>query len=333
MDRNDDLESTFSQAERWMARLNAHDCSAADRRAFEAWRTGAPAHASAYAETERLWSDLALLASDDDVVQWRRQAVIAARGRGTSRPATRHCFGWVVAASLCLCALLGACLLRFASTNAIVAAVPVTLHFSTKPGEIRRVALPDGSSLTLNADTALDARIGPHARIVRLSRGEAVFNVMHEPQRPFVVYAAGSTIRDIGTRFDVNLANAQADITVIEGVVDVEHHDRSATLTQGDQLLSGDGVWRRRSIDPAVVTGWTQGKWVFRGTPLDEVVAQVNRYDPGRLAIADPALMKLPISGDFRIGQTQSLVRALHGAFGIRARFDKASGEIRLSRR
>lgn len=333
MDRNDDRESTFDQAERWMARLNAHDCSAADRRAFETWRTGDPAHAAAYAESERLWSELAALADDGEVAGWRYQARVAARNSEASRFAARRRYGWAVAASLFVGALFAGYFALRAPADVAVAALPVVTHYATKPGEIRHVVLPDGSRLTLNVNTALDASVGPHARVVHLTRGEAVFDVVHEPQRSFTVYAAGNTIRDIGTRFDVNVAGSRTSITVVEGVVSVARKGQAATLALGDQLVSGEGEWSRRSIDPSVAVGWTQGKLVFRDTPLGEAVAQANRYGPGHLVIVDPTLEKLPISGDFRIGQTASLVRALQAAFRIHARFDKASGETLLSRR
>jgi len=208
-----------------------------------------------------------------------------------------------------------------------------TSHYATKQGEIRKFTLPDGSSLTLNADTTLEVTMDQHARIARLSRGEAVFEIAHDAQRSFTVYAAGNAIHDIGTRFDVNIADTQTDITVLDGVVNVVREGKTATLTRGNGLAAGNAIWRQRRVDPSVATGWMQGKLVFRETPLGEAVAQANRYGPDRLVISDPSLEYLPISGDFRIGQTASLVRALQSAFPIRARADKSSGEIRLSRR
>lgn len=236
--------------------------------------------------------------------------------------------GWAIAASLLVAASFAGYRMLHRPMQPVVAS-----HYVTKRGEIRHITLVDGSSLTLNADTMLDVTMGPYARIARLNQGEAVFEIAHDAQRSFTVYAAGNTIHDIGTRFDVNIADAQTDITVLEGVVSVVREDKTATLTRGNRLAAGNAIWRQRRVDPSVATGWLQGKLVFRETPLGEAVAQANRYGPDRLVIADRSLENLPISGDFRIGQTASLVRALQSAFPIRARADKASGEIRLSRR
>ncbi len=337
MDRLEDLESIFGQAERWFARLNGGGCSPKERQEFEAWQASSTAHAAAYAETEQLWKELSGLADDDEVATWRRQAVNAARSQSRTT-----CFGrnrasrWLMAAAACL--LIGVSvggykLMHRTDELAAIAPPPVTVRYATAAQEVRQLTLADGSQLVLNADTVLEVTMDQSARAVHMIRGEAVYNVAHEAHRSFTVYAAGNTIRDIGTRFDVNLGDAQADVTVIEGQVNVTRQEQIAILGLGDQLSAGADIWRRRSIDPVVATGWTQGKFMFRGTPLGEAVVQVNRYGPGHLVITDPSLQELPISGDFSIGQTESLVRALQSAFQIRVRVDKSSGETRLSRR
>ena len=60
-------------------------------------------------------------------------------------------------------------------------------------------------------------------------------------------------------------------------------------------------------------------------------MAEANRYGPDRLVIADPSLAQLKISGEFRIGNTSALVRALQSVYPIRA--ERGNGEVRLYRR
>ncbi|KRE88945.1 hypothetical protein ASG87_05130 [Frateuria sp. Soil773] len=328
MDRRNDVASIFEQAERWFARLRSRDCSAAERLAFEAWQAADPAHAAAYDETARLWDELAPLADDAEVAQWRNGAV---PGEARHAGRRRAVWGWSAAAGV----LLGLAFGGYALWRKPAPAPAATAHYATAAGELRRVTLADGSRLTLNGDTVLNVTMDAGMRDVKLLRGQAVFDVAHEARRPFVVHAAGNAIRDIGTRFDVSLEQAQARINVIEGVVNVTRGARTAMLTRGEELAAGEDLWRQRNVDPDVAIGWTHGMLVFRQTPLDEAVAQANRYGDGRtrLVVADPSLASLPISGDFRIGETDSLVRALQSAFPIQARHDRASGETRLYRR
>ncbi|PWK81827.1 FecR family protein [Fulvimonas soli] len=324
MDRATDT-AIIEQAERWFARLRADDCAAADRRAFEDWRASDPRHAEAYDETRRLWAGMLPLAADAEVAAWRRQARAAA-DRPRAPRLRRPLLGLAAAAAMLALAAGGYLAWR------TQAPPPAVARYATAAGEVRALVLADGSRLTLNADTVLEASMGAQARTVYLRRGEAVFDVVHEAARPFVVHAAGNVIRDIGTRFDVELDGARTDITVAEGIVNVTRDGKTATLAHGEQLAVGEGLWRRRSIDPSVATGWTQGMLVFRQTPLEEAVAQANRYGRGRLVVEDPSLAQLPISGDFHAGETDSLVHALESAFPIRAR--RGAGDvIRLSRR
>jgi len=185
----------------------------------------------------------------------------------------------------------------------------------------------------LNTDTVLDVDLGRYTRRVRLRRGEAMFEVTHDANRPFVVQAGGNTISDIGTRFDVRDSGAQTVVAVLEGAVAVARDGNTAELTAGEQIVAGDGAWTRGRADPTMTAGWTQGRLVFRSTPLGDALAEANRYGSDRLVIADPSLAQLKISGEFRIGNTSALVRALQSVYPIRAEHDRGNGEVRLYRR
>ncbi len=52
-------------------------------------------------------------------------------------------------------------------------------------------------------------------------RGEALFTVVHEANRPFEVVAGGERIRDLGTRFNVYAEPGRVVVAVLEGQVDV----------------------------------------------------------------------------------------------------------------
>jgi transmembrane sensor len=62
---------------------------------------------------------------------------------------------------------------------------------------------------------------------------------------------------------------------------------------------------------------WRQGFLVFNGEPLSEVIAEVNRYTPMRIEIADPALNTLKVGGRFRVGEFESMFDVLEKSFGV----------------
>jgi transmembrane sensor len=314
-----DIEAIRAEAERWFARLRGGTCSAAERRAFAAWHA-VEAHAAAYAETERLWAGMDALAGDAEVGEWLREA----RRPGRRAPGGLRRLRWLsAAAAVALACAAGA---YYATRPGSVA------HYATARGEQRRVDLADGTRLVLNTDTALEVRLGRRERTLRLEKGEAAFEVAHEAGRPFVVHVGDSVVTDLGTRFVVRSDGAQTVVSVLEGEVAVDRAGHAtARLTPGEQLAMDGADWQKRRADPATVDAWTQGRLVFRATPLAEAVAQANRYGPGRLVVADASLRDYRISGEFRIGNTDALVRALESAFPIRA--EAVGEETRLKRR
>lgn len=313
-----DKESIRQQAEAWFARLRAEDCSTAECRDFDGWLAADAEHAAAYAKVERLWNDLEGLAGDIDIQRARRSVRISARHHGRRL--------LLIAASLA--ALMAAGLLAL-----LFGIFTPGQRYATGHGEQRSVVLADGSRLILNTDTELEVLTQPNLRSVRLIKGEALFEIVHDPRRPFVVKSGGNTIVDLGTRFDVRQDDGPVMVTVLQGEVSVERGDRSLQLGPGEQVTAGRGVWRRGTANPSVVAAWTQGRLVFRSTPLGDAIAEANRYGSTRLVIADPQLDQIRVSGEFRIGETQALVHALEGAFPIRAESDPNGDTIRLYHR
>jgi transmembrane sensor len=65
---------------------------------------------------------------------------------------------------------------------------------------------------------------------------------------------------------------------------------------------------------------WRDGLLLFSGEPLTEVVKEMNRYTETRIEIADPDIAQLSIGGQFKVGNTNAMLRALEVSFGIEAR-------------
>jgi len=58
---------------------------------------------------------------------------------------------------------------------------------------------------------------------------------------------------------------------------------------------------RTADIDPVAVARW-RGDWAeYKGTPLSQVVADLQAISPVPIEIADPALGDLPVSGRIRL--------------------------------
>lgn len=300
-------------AERWLARIVGGDCTPAMRAQFERWRQQ-PGHAAAYARAERLWSDIGGLADDERL---RRMADEALEATAAPLPRRRT---WAMAAALAACVLLPLCwfLLAGQKAEAILA---------TAPGQRSDFSLPDGSRLSLNVDSQVSYRFDRHQRRLHLVRGEALFDVAHDPGRPFRVTAGNGRIEALGTRFQVWRHAGRIDVTLLQGTVEVERAgiDRRVRMTPGTQATywlapeAADIALRR--VDTEVASAWTHGRLLFRNTPLSEFIAEVNRYGGRPLFLADATLADAPISGTLPLGDSRSAAHALQTMLGLHADF------------
>src|SRR6185312_5000965 len=157
------------------------------------------------------------------------------------------------------------------------------------------------STVELNARSRIRVAYSSTGRDVDLLEGQALFKVAKSPSRPFVVHSGDSSVRAVGTQFDVNRSHGAMIVTVVEGRVAVtngrqlDRHNRDASQTPtaepaGDAEVfveAGERVVARARIlntpepvNASAATAWTEGKLVLEAVPLREVLEQFNRYLP-----------------------------------------------------
>jgi transmembrane sensor len=95
----------------------------------------------------------------------------------------------------------------------------------------------------------------------------------------------------------------------------------TATLGPGQQVSYGDrGLGAVSMTDPAVVTAWQRGVLIFRDVPLAQVIAEVNRYRPGRIILANRALAERKVVAGFRLDRIDDAVKDLTRSLGVQTR-------------
>ena len=312
-----------NEAAHWVARLESPACEPADRAAFEDWLARSPAHLAAYLEMERLHADAAALAGDDLL----RAAARRARRSAVSshRPRLLRTLP-AIAATLAIAA--GAAWWGLRPAPVPVAGV---VHV-TGVGEQRTVVLDDGTRMTLDTDTHVQARFDADARAVVVERGRVQFEVGRDPARPFRVEAGPGVVRDIGTTFQVVRRGDAVQVALLDGVVMVEGAGReTVTLAPGQQIeVEADGdVGMAAPLDTVAAAGWPKGELVFQQRPLASLLEEMNRYSDTRVRLADPALGEIRVSGVFHMHDQAALVAALEQGWALRAR-EVEGGDIVL---
>jgi transmembrane sensor len=298
----------------WYARLRADDAGTGpdgvDRAAFRDWHDGDPAHARSWAAIARAERGLDALRGDGRGAGDARLAAMIAAAKADAAPARRWratAPGWAMAAAL---------LLTLGVTGGLLAgrAMPPARQAvaATAIGQVRQLRLPDGSAMTLDAQSVAVIDEPGAERRVRIDRGRAMFAVTKDKAHPFVVAAGDASVTALGTQFSVELEPGRLTVALVEGSVRVDLPGRSRQLAPGDVLTLADGAITVQAGAAAIGTEWRTGTLTFDSLPLAEVVARLNHYSPQRIVIADPALARRPFSGvlDTR-GGNDALVTAL----------------------
>ncbi|NZA28614.1 FecR domain-containing protein [Luteimonas sp. SJ-92] len=303
----------------WAVRASEGALAERDRGELEAWLARDPRHRGAFVRAQAVWHDLDRVAA-------------MAKGGGKEaaapqRPARMRAFA--IAASLLVAVLAGVGIGYDHYSGRHVAGV----------GQIVRLALDDGSIVVLNTDSEIRVRYGDSRRRIRLQRGEATFQVVSDPSRPFVVEAGDVAARAVGTEFAVRRLGDAVAVTVLEGVVEVERPG-SKSLEQPRRALRNDQVVAARArpmVESALTAeevsrrhSWREGYLTFDGERLEAAIAEMNRYSSIPIRIVDPELAAEHFVGVFRIGDTRAFARSAAATFD--ARVVEESGAIVLTR-
>lgn len=221
---------------------------------------------------------------------------------------------------------------RVAASIAVLALICATwiglqdasVRYATDTGEQRIVKLPDGSIVTLNTRSQIKVRIDDEQRIVELSQGEALFDVAHDAQRPFRVFAGPAVARAVGTQFNVYRKEDGTTIGVVEGIVEVtsrggldDSRAEGATppaqqLAVGEQAsFSSQGAVERANVAIDRIVAWRERRLIFRGESLASIAAEFNRYNETQLRVDGPATRARLISGVFDADNPSGLVAFL----------------------
>jgi transmembrane sensor len=290
-------------AEDWVVRLGRPAVSSATLAAFEAWLSTDPKNLADYQGAKALLRDTRDLRAEfiGDLNLIPPTPVTPRRRSAAAGWTPAALAGGLVAAALVL-AVAPTLWTRWADPLA------GATTYTTAVGEIRDVALADGSVVTLDTATILRAKIDGRVRRLSLDKGGAYFAVAHDKVHPFQVALADREIVVTGTHFATSLRDGRARVELLEGSVEVARPRASTQpvrLTPGDRVSYqvGGSILREARIDPASAVAWRQRRLVFQDAALSEVLAELGRYTDARIRLADPALGRkrvtamLPLEG------------------------------------
>lgn len=339
----------------WAARLDRGELDQAENDAFESW-LDEPGNPEAYARAA------SVLHVFDDLDGFSEIEALRAEALGEDRdyaPAAeplsvRRWTPWAggaVAASL-LAALLivgwpsgperpagGDVEVAQSEVRPSATSSPSASIYKTKVGEQRTLVLADGSRVTLNTASEIFVDYRQGERIVRLARGQALFDVAHARDRPFSVVVAGRKVTALGTVFEVRLDKDRLKVTLVRGKVRVDEEADAkagatpkplAILAPGQQFVSvGALAPIVEGVDVEKELLWRRSLIEFENETVASAVAELNRYTSTQIVVSDSDVAAMRMSGIVKTGDAAEFTELVGAMLPVVSRKNER-GEIEL---
>jgi transmembrane sensor len=314
-------EVAYEQAALWLVQMDDGGLSEEEVTEFRAWLGASATHVEAFRNTLATWEGVTTLQS---LSTYFPLESLEARNRPAHTAHRAHRWPASIAAGLVVIAL------------AIAAyVIPNAGIYRTGIGEHVRVELPDGSEMILNTNSELKVSFDEHVRRIDLLRGEAFFNVIKDPQRPFVVVGDDNVVTAVGTAFSVFKQNGTVKVLVSEGIVQLQSTASKMKSGADTDEPSGSkspvylergqmGVFSETRLEVEAIStekveqqlSWRQSMLVFDGESLSQVMAEFQRYTQTRL-IVDDSIADLRVGGYFRSDDIEGMLTSLQSNFKV----------------
>lgn len=310
-----------------LLRYVSGESSLAESQAIEQWLATDPDLAASVAELQRAWSTVPPSAPHfDKAAVWHR---IAGETRPNRLAPQRR---WRLPAAIAAALMLAAGLTLYQSRRP-APAPPITYReVATARAQQAVIDLPDGSRVTLAADTKLRIPSDFFTRRELHLVGRAHFTVVHDTTRPFLVHTATATTEDIGTAFIVT-AYPEANgthVVVTDGSVALRQPATAPsaasqrallTLERGDvaTLDSSGTATLTRNADIQRYLSWTKGVLTIDNTPLRDAIPELERWYDVDIRLADPALGDRRVTAQLRSEPAARAAERLALILGVRA--------------
>ena len=303
-----------AQAVEWLVALQADDADDGTRTRWRHWHDAHPDHAQAWARIEAFAGKLQGLPSAI------AHATLNGERMQTPVPTRRK----ALKALGTLAGVGGAAWLAREQTPWR----EWSADHRTGVGERKMLALADGSTVQMNADSAVDIRYGPGERRIRLVRGEILVRTASDPlaaggagSRPFSVDTAEGNARALGTWYQVTQRDGRSEVAVFGGAVELRPAQGGAVLRLDAGKQAG---FTRQAIGAARpvgddATAWIDGMLVAHDMPLADFLAALAPYRPGRLRCA-PSAARITVSGTYPLADTDKVLDMLEATLPVAIR-------------
>lgn len=295
----------------WFIRIKDADIDDPIRSKFEQWLMASAAHQQAYADVSNVWAsfdspqDLVKLADIADQDAFFQQSARAKKIKNVIA-------GAIAAIAIGVGGALGFQTWRAQPVMQMVAQADI--------GQVKSQRLEDGTVMTMNTGTDIEVTYYRDRRLVTLKRGEAIFEVTRDAQRPFIIDSGQAKVTVLGTRFAVNRLNKLVRVSVDHGTVKVEAQPTEPASQAGIIILHDGEVAEvkreaatptRSSHQAADAFAFEKGMVIFEEADLDEIAETLSRYRKVPLVAEQPVPQHVHISSMLKVNAIETFIQQM----------------------
>lgn len=323
----------------------------ADITHWEGYLAQHPEETATFAEARELVLGISLMLLEAEEVEEAETEVIPLYSR---RKDLRTLF----AAAACAAVIAAATFFIFRSNDKQQPVLAEqTSVFTTALAEKRKVKLPDSSTVILNAgsELLLDKDFGRKNRYVSL-KGEALFEVEHNAETPFIVAVEGYDVKVLGTVFNVKAypGEKKSETSLISGKVEIYLKNTASaykTLAPKEKFVIIKDLQKLPASAPADVeplasstaimplsynrnqvnieTAWSQNRLVFENESFSDIREKLERWFNVQIIFEDKTVEKYTFTATFEKENINQVMKALQASYGFK--YSVNGKEIKIS--
>jgi transmembrane sensor len=279
---------------RLITKILANEASAEEQRLVDQWRAGHADNDLQFKQIRLIWDNIPQAEETDTDAAWER---FSAQLHAPKKVFRLNTYLRIAAAVVFIG--IGSLLLGRLWLGRQVSV-------QTASNEVKEVTLPDGSVAWLNHDSKLEyaRNFKGDIRSVQLS-GEAFFEVVKNPEKPFVITTPHAVTTVLGTSFNLADHNnaAEATLTVATGKVSfvsaAGHNEVVVTANESARIDAATGAASKDDMADLNSMGWKTRKLSFRDTPLPDVFKSLERYYNINIKTDNQGISKCHFTGEF----------------------------------
>jgi transmembrane sensor len=230
-----------------------------------------------------------------------------------------------IAASVIIIISLGISMLYINRTGVLTGKIVVKANATERNKE---VLLSDGSKVFLNRNSELTYYKNQNiSRNVTL-KGEAFFDIKHDPSRPFIIDAGKASVKVLGTSFSVLTNNSDNAVEVFVKTGSV----MLSNITGNKSLVLEPGYIGRMDLESAAkivnedpnYLSWNTDLLFYKNTPLDKVFSDLKKVYNIDVIADNREILKNPLTATFEKEPEETIIRLLCSTFTLSYKKDGA---------